>query len=147
MRKLTSVAIISLLIMPLTVMATWQITNPRTNTEQKHLTNSTSGKTDYPPLYAHSKDHVFLLRKGLLQSNIERIANQRGWSVNWQASRRYYLLINTQIAGPNFPIIANCLLRNYPLTAKYNYKYRVMTILPKKKMHRRHKKILKRIIQ
>ena len=120
---------IVLLFIPTLGYATWQVTNPAPNQENKAVTaNPQIGKTDYPHSYQNNKKYLLYLRKGLLFENVKKYAAKHGWKVRWLASHHYPVLTNTTIAGDGFEIVMKRLFANYPLYIYYNSKIKVMTV-------------------
>jgi hypothetical protein len=102
-------------LLPTFAAATYQIADPARGVP------SAKGKhyLGYP---ARWSDAVRVqLFKGSLKGNVQRIAAQHGWQVNWQVKQKFAVLIETQLAGPDFVTVMNDLLSHYPVSTSYTF--------------------------
>ena len=128
MRKLT-LGLVVFFIFPTLSFATWQIADPLHGTSPKRSLTDQLHDTDYPYSYQDTiKVRVF---KGGLRDNVERLAYEHGWRVEWQAPEHNYVMTNDKIAGPTFPIVMDRLLDNYPLMATHDCYYQITRVVSK----------------
>ncbi|MAZ77279.1 MAG: hypothetical protein CMF39_01200 [Legionellaceae bacterium] len=116
--RLKVVGLLAMFLLPAFADATYQIAD----SSRGVLAAKGKHYTGYPNRYA---DRVtFQLFKGSLKDNVQRVAQQHGWQVDWQIRQRYPVLIETQIAGPDFVTVMNDLLRHYPVSVTYEFHFK-----------------------
>jgi hypothetical protein len=128
MRKLFLFMAIFLLF-PAIANAIWQFADPTHGASYQHIIPPRFGKLeDYPQKYYNDSMVLLQLRKGSLKDNVSRLAKKYRWLVVWHVTRKYYVLLNTDIVGPTFPVAMNRLLVHYPVHAKYDRRYFTVTV-------------------
>jgi len=116
----------------MTSYAIWQVGDPLRGSKFEKLVTPELGKTDYPQKYYSNPNCLLNLRKGLLKTNVLRSAHKYHWKVVWHAPINYHVLVNTQIAGPTFPVAMGRLLSHYPVRTIYDSKQSVMGVFSSK---------------
>lgn len=129
MRKIFSSIIMFLLFVPFVASAIWQVAEPTHEAKFRHSLTPRFGKiADYPQKYYNGSRYLLKLRKGRLKVNVFRMARKYNWRVVWQVANNYFVMLNTDIVGPTFPVAMNRLLKHYPLYARYDRKNHIMVV-------------------
>jgi len=128
---------VAIFLFPLVACAIWQVSDPTHGIHTKHLmSNQLNVKRDIPEQWAKNNCCDVDIYKGTVRSNVERAATQYGWYVLWRAPDTDHVLVNTRIAGPNFPATMNKLLGHYPkLRTRYNMQLKTMEVFTVGKGH------------
>lgn len=131
MRKILSVFITTLILLPVAAYATWQVADPfhgsKLNRELQPA--ATIHQSDVPKVYRGKRHFSFMTKKTWLKTNLTIMAKEHGWTVNWKAYRNYQVLLKTRLVGSSFPDTANELLSHYPVKAYYNRRMRTMRVV------------------